>query len=99
MIKLYKNAEKNEKIKAVIADLRKTSRPFSFKYYHMTERISWIMSHYNLESWEMARKNHMDLNRRLCKTDADLRNDWNGLCNVRSFKLLGIKRRKGENKI
>ena len=28
MIKLYKNAEKNEKIKAVIADLRKTSRPF-----------------------------------------------------------------------
>lgn len=56
MIKLYKNAEKNEKIKAVIADLRKTSRPFSFKYYHMTERISWIMSHYDLESWEMARK-------------------------------------------
>lgn len=56
MIKLYKNAEKNEKIKAVIADLRKTSRPFSFKYYCMTERISWIMSHYELESWEMARK-------------------------------------------
>lgn len=48
MIKLYKNAEKNEKIKAVIADLRKTSRPFSFKYYCMTERISWIMSHYDI---------------------------------------------------
>mgnify|MGYP007102644500 CR=1 FL=1 len=44
MIKLYKTAEKNEKIKAVIADLRKTSRPFSFKYYCMDERISWVMS-------------------------------------------------------
>lgn len=56
MIKLYKTAEKNEKIKAVIADLRKISRPFSFKYYCMDERISWVMSHYDLESWEMARK-------------------------------------------
>lgn len=56
MIKLYKTAEKNEKIKAVIADLRKTSRPFSFKYYCMDERISWVMSHYDLESWGMARK-------------------------------------------
>lgn len=38
MIKLYKTAEKNEKIKAVIADLRKTSRPFSFKYASNAEK-------------------------------------------------------------
>ena len=56
MIKLYKTAEKNEKIKAVIADLRKTSRPLSFKYYCMDERIAWVMNRYDLESWEMARK-------------------------------------------
>lgn len=56
MIKLYKTAEKNEKIKAVVEDLRKTNRPFSFKYYLLDEKISWVMSHYDLESWEMARK-------------------------------------------
>lgn len=56
MIKLYKTAEKNEKIKAVIADLRKVDTPFSFKYYLLDEKISWIMSRYALKSWEMARK-------------------------------------------
>ena len=51
MIKLYKNAEKNEKIKAVIADLRKTSRPFSFKYYCM-----YVPSSYSASNAEKGEK-------------------------------------------
>ena len=56
MIRLYKDEKKNEKIKEVIADLRKKQRPFSFKYYLFDEKIDWVMSKYNLDSREMAKK-------------------------------------------
>lgn len=56
MIRLYKDEKKNEKIKGVIADLRKKQRPFSFKYYLLDEKIDWVMSKYNLDSREMAKK-------------------------------------------
>ena len=56
MIKLYKDEKKNNKIKEVIADLRKTKTTFSFKYYVLDEKIDWIMSKYNLDSREMAKK-------------------------------------------
>lgn len=56
MLKLYKDENKNNKIKEVIADLRETQRPFSFKYYLLDEKIGWVMSKYNLDSWEMAKK-------------------------------------------
>lgn len=56
MIRLYNDEKKNEKIKEVIADLRKKQRPFSFKYYLFDEKIDWVMSKYNLDSREMAKK-------------------------------------------
>lgn len=56
MIRLYKDEKKNEKIKEVIADLRKKQRPFFFKYYFLDEKIDWVMSKYNLDSREMAKK-------------------------------------------
>ena len=56
MIRLYKDEKKNEKIKEVIADLRKKQRLFSFKYYLLDEKIDWVMSKYNLDSREMAKK-------------------------------------------
>lgn len=56
MIRLYKDEKKNDKIKEVIADLRKTQTPLSFKYYLLDEKIWWVQSRYNLDSWEMARK-------------------------------------------
>lgn len=56
MIKLYKDERKNDKIKEVIADLRKSQRSLSFKYYSIDEKIDWIMSKYNLTSREMAKK-------------------------------------------
>lgn len=43
-------------MKEIIADLRKTQRPFSFKYYSLDEKIDWVMSKYNLDSREMAKK-------------------------------------------
>ena len=30
--------------------------PFSFKYYSLKEKISWIECHYNLDSYSMAKK-------------------------------------------
>lgn len=56
MIKLYKDEKKNSKMKEIIADLRKKQRPFSFKYYLLDEKIDWVMSKYNLDSREMAKK-------------------------------------------
>lgn len=56
MIKLYKDEKKNDKIKEVVADLRKTQMPFSFKYYLLDEKIYWIMKKYKLTSREIARK-------------------------------------------
>ena len=43
-------------MKEIIADLRKTQRPFSFKYYSLDEKIDCVMSKYNLDSREMAKK-------------------------------------------
>ena len=56
MIKLYKDEKKNNKMKEIIADLRKTQKLFSFKYYSLDEKIDWVMSKYNLDSREMAKK-------------------------------------------
>lgn len=43
-------------MKEIITDLRKKQRPFSFKYYLLDEKIDWVMSKYNLDSREMAKK-------------------------------------------
>lgn len=56
MIKFYKDEKKNSKIKEIIADLRKTQTSLSFKYYLLDEKIDWVMSRYNLDSREMAKK-------------------------------------------
>lgn len=43
MIRLYKNEKKNNETKEIIADLRKTQTPLSFKYYLLNEKIDWVM--------------------------------------------------------
>jgi len=56
MITLYKDENKNNKIKETIASLRQTQLPLSFKYYSVDEKIDYIFTKYNLDSREMARK-------------------------------------------
>ena len=56
MIKLYKDRNKNNQIKEIIADLRNTEFPLSFKYYLLDEKIDLIKQKYDIPSWEMARK-------------------------------------------
>lgn len=56
MIKLYKDRNKNNQIKEIIADLRNTEFPLSFKYYLLDEKIDLIKQKYDIPSWEMVRK-------------------------------------------
>lgn len=56
MIKLYKDQNKNNQIKEIIADLRKTQFSPSFKYFLLDEKIYLIKRKYNIPSWGMARK-------------------------------------------
>ena len=56
MITLYKDENKNNKIKEAIASLKQTQLPLFFKYYSVDEKIDYIFTKYNLDSREMARK-------------------------------------------
>lgn len=57
MIQLYKNTERNDKIKRIIADLRNVQTSLSFKYYTQDERARWVLDKYpECDSYRMARK-------------------------------------------
>ena len=61
MITLYKDQSKNDKLKAVIADLRSKigasdGIPWSFKYFHPDGKVRWLMEKYDIKSKAMAKK-------------------------------------------
>ena len=61
MITLYKDQSKNDKLKAVIADLRSkigasNGIPWSFKYFHPDGKVRWLMEKYDIKSKAMAKK-------------------------------------------
>ena len=61
MIILYKDQAKNDKIKAIIADIRSNREPnrgfpWSFKYFHPDGKVRWLMEKYDIKSKAMAKK-------------------------------------------
>lgn len=81
MITLYKDQSKNDKLKAVIADLRSKigasdGIPWSFKYFHPDGKVRWLMEKYDIKSKAMAKKNSLDHHGRYDKTNRNLQSSW-----------------------